>query len=331
MESAECAPTEATRPALAWVAAVDDLAGLDGYRPLLTAMSASLADQGAAAVGLALADVNDALTVRIIALAEARLGPPPCAYAWLVLGSGGRREEWLHSDQDNAVAYEDADAGPYFADLAETVVSALADAGLPRCPGGYVATRWRHPLGEWERIFRAWFTRPDPQGLVDAEVLLDFRTVHGALPLVRLEEIVRTGGDRPRFAVRMARAAVTFEPPLGMFGRIRVDRGRLDLKRAGIAGIVLLARLYALAAGSTVRPTVDRLAAAAAGGTLSLGGAARLTDAYRVLLDLRLRHGNDLRLDALDAERRQELARALRAVRDLQEVTALRYRTDAVS
>jgi len=335
---------EATRPLLGWVAGIEEFTGLESYPTRVAEAAANLVEAGlpVRAVSRALADANDALTVRLLGLAEVRLGPPPCPYVWLILGSGGRREEALHSDQDNAVAYAEAGAGSYFAALADLTVAGLAEAGLPRCPGGYVATRWRYPLAEWERKFRGWVEVPEAQALVEAEVLLDFRPIHGELSAAPLDRILRSGGDRPRLEVQMARAAVTFDPPLGLFGRIRTRHSRLDLKRAGIAGIVLLARFYALAAGSTVRPTEERLAAAADSGTLSRHSAGRLVAAYRLLTELRLREQirqvriggqptNHIWLESLSVEQRRALTDALRVVRDLQQVTARNYHTDAVS
>jgi CBS domain-containing protein len=205
-----------------------------------------------------------------------------------------------------------------------------------------MATTWRHTLDDWQRIFHSWVEGPKPQALVEAEVFLDFRRVHGRLSPAPLDEILRAGSKHPRFLVHMAKAAVTFRPPLGLFGRVRVHRRDVDLKRGGIAAIVLLARLYALAAGSVVRPTLQRLAAAADGGTLSHGGARRLAEDYAFLTDLRLRtqlgriahdgrSDNHVSLDELGPDEQQRLRAALRSVHYQQEATALRFRTDSVS
>jgi CBS domain-containing protein len=338
--------TEAAGPLLRWIDELDRLDGLAEYGSRLARLAGYLVRRGAEAAGVlrAVTAANDVLTVRLLALAEGRLGPPPCPYAWLVLGSGGRREQSLLTDQDNALVYRDAgpEAAGYFGVLAEMIVDALTDAGFPRCPGGYMATTWRHTLADWKKIFHGWVDGPERRALVEAEVFLDFRRVHGELSPAPLDEILSTGSQHPRFLVHMAKAAVTFRPPLGLFGRIKAHHPVFDLKREAIAAVVLLARLYALAAGSVVRPTVERLAVAADGGTLSQAGARRLVQDYAFLTDLQLRTqlrrmehdgrpANQVRLDELGQDDQRCLRAALRSIHHQQEAAALRFRTDAVS
>ena len=114
----------------------------------------------------------------------------------------------------------------------------------------------------------------------------------------------------------------------------------IDVKRGGTAAIVLLARLFALAAGSLEHSTVPRLRAAAAAGTLSESDCTQLIAAYGLLTDLRLRnqldqadgpYDNRVRLDRLTSERRAELRAALRVVREIQQYTALRFATHTVT
>jgi CBS domain-containing protein len=146
---------------------------------------------------------------------------------------------------------------------------------------------------------------------------------------------------RPRFLVMLARAAVTFRPPIGVFGRLRVENAAIDVKRAGITAIVLLARLYALAAGSSARTTALRLNDAATAGWMSRARAGDLTESYRFLTGLRLRHqleqarrgepaDNLVPLAALTAQEQRRLREALRAVRHLQDMTASRFATHMV-
>jgi CBS domain-containing protein len=328
---------------------LDRLDPLDRYQAHMSAAVERLLAAGVDVLDVTqeVAGVNDALTGRLLQLAENHLGPPPFAYAWLALGSHGRGEQVLSSDQDSALAYGgprlgDGDPDQYFGQLADVVVDGLARAGLPRCSGGYMATRWRYPLQRFVDLFGGWVDHPMPQALLQAEVFLDVRPVHGALPVDVLGDLLVTGGQRGTFSLQMARAAVSFRPPRVVLGRFRGDRGQLDVKRAGTAAIVLLARLYALAAGSTARSTLTRLPAAAEAGGLSRSGAADLVEAYRHLTTLRLRHqvcqvqrgepaDNLVRVGDLSQQDQGRLRAALHTVRVVQDLTANRYVTHTVT
>lgn len=331
------------------VCRIDRLEPLDGYqRQVLELIRSGLAEGADVLdVSAAVADANDYLTRRLLDLAETHLGAPAWRYRWLALGSHGRREQVLSSDQDHAIAYEQpapaekTAAHDYFLALAGLVVPALARAGLPLCSGGYMATNWCSPLDEFVQLFRGWVRDPQPKALLEAEVFLDVRACHGDLATDVLERILLTGGSRGPFRVQMARAAVAFRPPSGWFGRLRTGPA-VDVKLGGTAAIVLLARLYALTAGSTEHSTVPRLRAASAAGTLGESTAASLIEAYRFLTDLRLRHqveqvgagtpaDNLIPLDRLTNEQRRGLRTTLRLVRDTQDVTAMRYSTSSVT
>jgi CBS domain-containing protein len=328
---------------------LDRLEALDSYAREMTEATARLLDDGVdpLEVTQAVAFVNDVLTSRLLELAEERFGPPPYAYSWLALGSHGRGEQVLSSDQDSALAYggprlSSADPEEYFERLAEAVVGGLTRAGIPPCTGGYMATHWRHPLATYEGWFRGWVDDPKPTELLKTELFLDVRPVHGDLDVSRLDDILVTGGQRGSFLLQMARATVTFRPPVMLFGHVHTDHGYLDIKRSGTAAIVLLARLYALAAGADVRTTLLRLEAAGHAGKLSPSGVAELTDAYRLLTRLRLRHqveqalqglpvDNRVRVSELSPADRRGLRDAIRTVRVTQEITANRYQTHTVT
>lgn len=332
------------------IEAIDRLDPLDAYQAqVLDLIRSGLAAGGdVLETSRAVADANDSLTRRLLGLAETHLGPPAWRYRWLALGSHGRREQVLSSDQDHAIAYELPEPGTetaahdYFAALAGLVVPGLARAGLPLCAGGYMATSWCRPLDEFALLFRSWIDEPRPKALLQAEVFLDVRACHGDLSTDVLDRILLAGGSRGPFRVQMAAAAVLFRPPFGWFGRLRTSGSTVDLKLGGTAAIVLLARLYALTAGSTTHSTVARLQAASAAGTLSPSSAGSLIEAYRFLMELRLRHqveqvgdglpaDNRISLDWLTSEQSRRLRTTLRLVRDLQDVTAMRFSTSSVT
>ena len=331
------------------LADLDRLAPLDGFAEAMREATTGLLDAGAdpLEVTQSVASVNDSLTTQLLRLAEARLGSPPYAYSWLALGSHGRGEQVLSSDQDSALAYDgprqgEADPDTYFAALSAAVVDGLARAGIPRCTGDFMATTWRRPLSDYVTSFSRWVDSPVPAELLQAEVFLDVRPVHGELDVSRLHGILEAGGRSGRFMLQMARAAVTFRPPRVILRHVRTEHGLLDVKRGGTAAIVLLARLYALAAGSAARTTPLRLAAARDAGVLSVSGVESLLDAYALLTGLRLRHqveqaaagvtpDNLVPVAGLSAVDRRRLLDALHTVRVMQEITERRYQTHTVT
>lgn len=263
------------------------------------------AQVGAWDVARLLAELQDTLTRRVLAFAEAALGPPPVPYCWLGLGSEGRREQALKTDQDNALVYADpppaeaAAARDYFARLGVWVVDALARCGVPRCPGDVMASnaRWCQPLSTWRDYFARWIHEPEPAALLNAAICFDLRAVGGAAPLAdQLWEGLRQLAPHARpFTALLLREALDRRPPLGFLRHFVVERsgehaGAFDIKARGLLPIVEIARACALAAGITATNTVERLRTLRAHGALPPTDADDLVAAYTFLLDLRLRH-----------------------------------------
>jgi CBS domain-containing protein len=292
-------------------------------------------------IGRVVATLNDAAAKRLLRLAEQRLGAPPTDYAWIVFGSEGRMEQALLTDQDNALVYRDdvPEAAEYFAQLAESVVAGLEKLGIPRCAGGFMATRWRKPIAAWKRQFSDWIATPDSQALIDAANVFDFRPVHGELSLEPLQEAIREAGRHRLFLGRMAKNALEFRPPLGLFRRIREKAHGIDLKKGGIIPIVALARVHALSLGIDARPTVERIEAAAGReGGISGEGAEVLREAFLFLLHLRLADqlrahragqpvGNSIRMHELSPLHRRQLKDTFLAIAEFQEAMAQQYST----
>jgi CBS domain-containing protein len=299
---------------------------------------------GPAQIGPVVSRLNDALAVRLIALAQEDLGPAPAPFAWIVFGSEGRQEQTLLTDQDNALVCGDTDGRceSYFSRLANRVVHGLMAAGVPPCPGGFMATNWRKSLAEWMRQFHQWLESPDPRALVEVLNFFDFRPVCGTLDTGALGAIVLRARSEPIFMAQLARASIGLQPPLTAFRHVKEELGGVDLKAGGLAPIVSLARLYALDAGLDARPTLTRVEGAVAAGTLSVDAGATLAEGFRFLLGLRLREqlralraGEPLRntvaLAHLESGDRQHLKDIFVAIRDLQRATALRYGVDRLA
>lgn len=246
----------------------------------------------------------DALIVRIVREAEAALGEPPAPYAFLVLGSGGRQEQTIRTDQDHALVLADdapADADDYFAALAERIVTGLERCGFPRCPGEIMASNpdCRHSLSGWQHRFGEWIERPEEQALLDAAVFFDFRRLYGTLDVeAALRPVIGQAATNRVFLARLARAGLQFRPPLGFFRQFVVEKSgehkdAFDLKKHGTGIVVNLARLFALEAGIGETGTLSRLRLAAGKSSLDPAAAEELAAAFEYLQSLRLRHQGD--------------------------------------
>ena len=266
--------------------------------------SGATADQ----VGQAVSAITDALTSRLLDMAEADLGPPPVPYAWLAGGSQARREQSSHSDQDNALLIADhlkPEDDAWFAALAKTVNDGLNACGYVYCPGEVMASnpKWRQPLRIWRKYFTNWIERPDPMALMLASVFFDLRPVRDPEGMFEeLQEHVLTHSRANRiFVAYLAANALKHRPPLGFFRNFVLIHGgehdhTFDLKHRGTVPVIDMARVHALAAGLPQINTLERIEAAAVAGSLSREGAANLTDAMELIGTLRIRHqGQQLR------------------------------------
>ena len=299
-------------------------------------------------LGQAVGMVVDTLTRRLLQLAEAELGPPPCPYAWLAFGSQARHEQTVLSDQDNGLLISDEAMGhdAWFERLARFVNDGLHACGFSRCPGEVMASNpmWRQPLRGWRGHFDGWIGRPEAKALMHATIFFDLRAAAGDESLalgLQAEVVARVRGNEVFLALLTANA-LRHAPPLGFFRGFVLVRGdehadTLDLKRGGVMPIVELARIHALAAGSTALGTVERLREAAERRTLSRGGAEDLEDALAFVSTLRARHqaeqikrglppDNHVRPEELSPLERSQLKDAFAVIRRQQEALAQVYR-----
>jgi CBS domain-containing protein len=286
-----------------------------------------------------------ALTRQAAVIAEARLreagrGGPPCPYAVAVLGSAGRGESLLALDQDNALVFADGAPGggedAWFGELGRHVADILHEVGVPYCKGGVMAKnpQWRGSLATWHARIKDWIRRSDPADLLSVDIFFDLRPVHGdgALCIGVWQEAFDAARGEVGFAKLLAEAAGGVESALGLFGRFKTDRGRIDLKKAGLFGIVTTARVLAIRHHVVERATPDRLAGVMALGLGSEADLDALVEAQAVFLDLMLAqqiqdiaHGtppsNAVAVRRLTRGERERLRAALAAVEHLDDLT----------
>lgn len=214
--------------------------------------------------------LNDVLTQQLLALKAARHGVALQRLCWLALGSEGRSEQAIATDQDNALILPD-DVTPQerAAALAfgRDVNEALDACGYPLCKGGIMAGEpgCCLTLREWRERFAGWIDHGAPQDLLNASIYFDFRALAGDVVLAETlrTEVVEAARRTPRFLKQMALNAIAHSAPLNWLGGIDADdQGTVDLKLQGTAIFVDAARLYALAHGVTATGTRERLEAA---------------------------------------------------------------------
>jgi CBS domain-containing protein len=322
-----------------------DAHGLAAAWAKLPRVAASLAAEGVAARGIAnvISRELGALTGQAAVIAEQRMragGGPPCSYAVAVLGSAGRGESLLAMDQDNALVFADgAPGGPqdrWFEMLGNHIADILHEAGVPYCKGGVMAKspQWRGSLATWRARIDDWIRRSTAQDLLSVDIFFDMRPVHGdgRLCTTLWRDAFDAAAVELGFAKLLAEAAGSVESGLGFFGRFKTDRGRIDLKKAGLFGIVTTARVLAIRHNVVERSTPARLAGVKALGLGAEGDLDTLAEAQETLLDLVLaqqiediEHGtppsNAVAVKRLSSRDRARLRSALEAVRHLDDLT----------
>ena len=198
-----------------------------------------------------------ALTRQACKLAEANmlaegLGKPPCNYAALVLGSGGRGESLLAMDQDNAIIFAEPaeDHDSWFAELGKRMSDILHIAGVPYCKGNIMASNseWCHSESAWKDTVSHWISRQTPEDILNCDIFFDSVCVHGDKALANrvLDHAFQLGSQSSTFIKLMSVNACKIRTPIGLFGRFQLEDGRMDLKMGGIMSLFSCARILAI-------------------------------------------------------------------------------------
>ena len=248
-----------------------------------------------------IANLNDQVLIRLIHLLRTDKYPDLTDdFAFVVMGSEGRGEQTLSTDQDNAIIYDDSVTGEQLARLeafSQDLIAALISIGVPPCPGGIMARNpeWRRSLSGWRQELTRWLSATTPDNVMTGSMFMDLRPLYGRTDLV---DALRTHAfhymaNEQGFLVRMAQNMTNFAPPLGWFGRIKVEksgpnRGQIDVKKAGIFAITDGVKALAIEAGRLQGSTHDRMEALVEARVLKPEQAADLRAAFDFLVLMRL-------------------------------------------
>ena len=279
------------------------------------------------------------MTRRAAELAEERLrtegaGPPPVAYAVLVLGSAGRGESQLAADQDNAIVYGEGGEGgaedAYFEKLATYMSDILDAVGIAYCKGGVMAKNrlWRKSAADWRATIDGWVRRQRPEDLLNVDIFFDAVPVLGEVSLGEAvwNHAYACGHLARDFQNMLIEVTRNRGSAFTMFGGFRLDSAkRIDLKRVGLMPIFTAARVLSIRHDARARSTVDRLNGFAANEVGLSDVVQSVLDAHRVLLGAIIAQqlvdseggvplSTNVEIGRLDKAARAQLKQALKAV-----------------
>lgn len=273
-------------------------------------------------------------------------GDPPVVFALVSMGSDGRQEQTLITDQDYLVVYEDGggdQADAWFTDFGNRLVDCLEQAGFKRCTGDIMTSNptWRGSYKQWrKRLFSIvrYEVEDFAKNMMDLIVLSDARYVTGDQPLAeRLIELIRTM-EKDHFQVLwgMARAATEMKLALGFMRKLWTEptgehKGELNVKLLAWAPLVMNVRILAMSQGIPATNTVERIDLLHKEGSFSVEMAAGLRESYRVLtrhrILLQIKQIKGIQKDShfldplvLEADEREELRQAVVRVEELQKM-----------
>ncbi len=245
--------------------------------------------------------ISDTILNKLIGFAIDELGPPPVRFVFMILGSEGRREQTLKTDQDNAVIFEDVsgksedNVNDYFLKFGEKVCTWLDQAGYTFCNGDVMAKnpKWCQPLSVWKEYFSIWIDTVEPEALMQSSIFFDFRGGYGDMAIIDdlRKHLFACFAARPNFFRYLTENSLYPRPPLGFFRNLLVEskgehRDTFDIK-SSMLSIVNFARVYALNNRIEETNTLERLNQLFLKKVLSWEDYNELEQGYSFLMQLR--------------------------------------------
>lgn len=341
----------ALRQACISVAAAHDEDGLRQAAGDIQILVHDLVDQAQAAEPMTqlISMLNDVLTRRVIEVVSDGTMLDGLRWCWISLGSEGRQEQTLASDQDNGILFlsdrPDDDVRASLLPLAQRINAALDVCGFPLCTGQVMASnpQWCLSLHEWKECFSNWIIEGDPQALLNASIFFDLRPLHGSRELAEelADWLAQEASANSRFLFQMAANALQRDVPLGVFRKFAVEKdgqypGTIDLKINAATIFIDAARIYGLSCGAHASNTAERLRLAVNAHQLHPDDVEKWIKAFYFIQLLRLKNQqrsyhcgqemhNHIDPELLDASDHDNLLDALRQARALQNRLSLDF------
>lgn len=296
-----------------------------------------------------ISELNDACIKQVISLSlEKMKTPPPTNFAWLTLGSQGRSEQMLHTDQDNALIFEDVPeellpkTTEYFLEFSNLVTKKLNYIGYEYCPAEMMASnpQWCLSLSEWKKTTSHWIINPGTDEVLLSSIFFDYNAVYGDTSLAtRLSDhIFYTVQKYPIFFVHLAKGALQNPSPTGFFRQFLVEqdgahKDSFDVKNRALRPLTDAARVLILSHHiKSINNTSERFEKLAELEPNNREIYLACSYASKALLKFRTKQGiahNDsgryINLDTLSKEEKIKLKRTFKTIKEIQELVTLRF------
>ncbi len=294
--------------------------------------------------------INDAITKKAIEISLDEMeSEPPVKFGWLALGSQGRKEQLLLTDQDNALVFEDVPkeeqqkTKEYFLNLAKNVTNKLNIVGYEFCPADMMASnkKWCLSLTEWKQQFDNWITHPDEDKIMLCTIFFDFDLIFGSKKLVKAisKSIYKSIDKYEIFLNFLGLNALKNPPPLSFFRQFLVEdsgehKDQFDIKARAMMPLVDSARLLILSENiKNSNNTILRLEKMVEREPQNKELYLSCINAFKVLLRFRtnqgIKHsdsGRFIDLKSLTKDDRLKLKGCFKPIKDIQELIKVRFK-----
>ena len=296
-----------------------------------------------------IAEITDAITIKAIELSIAEMETePPAKFAWLALGSQGRKEQLLITDQDNALIFEDVSKEKYktiknyFVTLSKKITDKLHFVGYENCPANMMASnpKWCLSQTEWHQQFNTWITKPTEDAVMMCTIFFDFNFVYGEKELVSTlsKSIFKSIQSFEIFLNFLGRNALRNPSPLGFFRQFLVEhdgehKDQFDLKSRALMPLIDAARLITLSHNiKDKNNTISRFNKLVKVEPQNKDLYLSCIDSFKILLHYRTEQGlknNDsgryINLNTLTKSEKLKLKGCFKPIKDIQELLNIRY------
>jgi len=273
---------------------------------------------------------------------------PPVKFAWLALGSQGRKEQLLKTDQDNALVFEDTsiedypNTKTYFLKLSKKINDMLQIVGYEYCPANMMASNpnWCLSLSEWKKQFDTWIKKPTDDAVMMCTIFFDYNFVYGHKDLVHKmsKSIFKSIASFEIFLNFLGRNALRNPSPLGFFRQFLVEhdgahKDQFDLKSRALMPLIDAARLITLSHNiKDKNNTISRFNKLAKVEPQNKDLYLSCLDAFKILLHYRteqgIKHNNSGRyidLNTLTKSEKLKLKGCFKPLKDIQDLLNIRY------